>query len=73
MPQARSEGASSAVARPQGTHTGAPYQAFELIEVGADLRVRPGQCCPCKNLTRTHRIKKISRHIGIYATISAPR
>jgi hypothetical protein len=38
-----------------------PYQAFDLIEVGADLRVRPGQCCPCNNLTRTPSSKRLTQ------------
>jgi hypothetical protein len=38
-----------------------PYQAFDLIEVGVDLRVRPGQCCPCKSLRRTPSSRRLTQ------------
>jgi hypothetical protein len=38
--------ASRLCARPQGDTQVPPYQAFDLIDVGVDLRVHPGQRLP---------------------------
>ncbi len=43
-----------------------PYQAFDRIEVGADPRVRPGQCPPRQNAdAHPHRVFRLSGQVHL--------